>query len=185
MTYDWRIADELGDLPTGYMPVPRAFSEAIAIDAIIPVGWQTRKFMAEGAPMGAQRAEAVRAGRNLLGSGLDIDTAAQGIWQGLERSDQDPANPWTYEQAYKIVKDLASKPAPPLPPLEPAGRLIIDTDTGKVESSEADDGSFRFVFAEQDAVIEVSRVVAGAKETLAWVRVLVQAEVPDLDQLAT
>ena len=145
-------------------------------DGQIPVGYRTRMFVERGALIGAQRTEAVRATRNLLGAGLDEDEAAEAIWRGLRASPWDQANPWTYEDAVAIVRDLASKPAPPPPPFE-SMEVILDgrqADPAPIGLTviEKDGDVYRAEFPGHDVVIEISRVVATARATLGWVRVL-------------
>lgn len=134
-------------------------------DKLIPVGYRTRVFLGRGTPMGSQRTEAVRAARNLLGAGIAPDEAAEALYGALERSPQDTARPWTRAEVTRIVADLASKPAPPPQPYS-AGEVIVDTPTAQPVT---DDGVFRFAFAAERVEIEVSRVVATGRGTLAWV----------------
>jgi hypothetical protein len=64
-------------------------------------------------PMGEQRMYACRVIRALLDWGsLSHEEIVSQVFDALERSDQDPANPWRREDLEKLVADLASS-APP------------------------------------------------------------------------
>jgi len=151
---------------------------AIPVTRTVPVGYRTRIFLERGAPIGVQRIEAVRAARNLLGAGYDVEVVAAKIWDALEVSPYDPERgPWTWDEVYRMVADVASKPAPPLPPWE-TGTLIVDTGhtavpLGDVEHAETDTGTFTFWFAAYDTVLEISQVVATPRGTTGWVRALI------------
>jgi len=132
-TYTWELSSHPDDTPIAAMPdwllkVTPTISDGCHIQNSVrlPVGRRTLEFIAQGAPIGSQRLRAVAAARNLLSAGYSIEAAADAIWQGLRASDWDPTWPWTEEDAYRIVRDLARKPAPPLRPLErhyPAPRV--------------------------------------------------------------
>lgn len=135
----------------------------------IPVGYQTRIFLERGAATGEQRSEAVRATRNLLGAGYDIDDVIDKIEAALAKSPQDPAKPWEREGRdgiTRMVIHVANSEPPPLAPFE-KGEIIIDT--GMVEQEEVTDG-FRFMFPEHKVVLDVSRIVATSTVMRAWVR---------------
>ena len=100
---------ELDDLPAG------------AVTGI-PVGYQTREFLRNGAPLGSQRTEAVHAARNLLGAGHGEAETTELVGEALGRSPQDAARPWTYTEIAKMVHDLASKPTPPPKPVATANQ---------------------------------------------------------------
>jgi len=129
--YTWELSSHPDDTPIAALPdwlldmirpastSPEKSEGCHTQDPVrLLVGRRTLAFIAQGAPIGEQRLRAVAAARNLLSAGYSIDAAADAIWQGLQASDWDPAWPWTEEDALKIVADLASKPAPPLRPLE-------------------------------------------------------------------
>jgi len=80
----------------------------------------TLDFVANGAPIGTQRARALPAARNYLNDcGYTPEETIEKIWQGLSMSPQEPGKPaWRREDAEKIVKDLLVHPAPPLPEIE-------------------------------------------------------------------
>ena len=80
----------------------------------LPVGTRGWKFIAAGAPNGAQRSEAVAVARSLVGAGYSVDDSAGYIWKGLQASPNDPRAPWTFEDALAIAQDIADRPAPPL-----------------------------------------------------------------------
>jgi hypothetical protein len=87
-------------------------------DASLPLGHSALEFLEHGAPAGEQRMRALAATRNLLARGAAIDSVIDAIWQGLERSPQEPGRlAWTRADAEKIVADLAERDAPPLAPL--------------------------------------------------------------------
>lgn len=130
--YEWELSSHPDDAPIAPMPqwllamirptgIPYGISEGTFTQTPvrIPVGRRTLAFIAQGAPIGCQRLSAVAAARNLLSAGYSIEAAADAVWQGLQASDWAPSRePWTKEDALKIVADLARKPAPPLRPLE-------------------------------------------------------------------
>lgn len=101
-------------------------------EGAIPVGIAAQEFIKNGAPMGEQRTRALATARNLLGAGYDIDAAAELIWRGLQESPNDPADPWTWEETYKLTRNIAESPPKPIRPLQRA-ELIINigrkTDT--------------------------------------------------------
>ena len=135
--YEWELSSQPDDTPIA--PTPDWLLQAIRPASTspeksegchtqnnmrLPVGRRTLAFIAQGAPIGEQRLRAVAAARNLLSAGYSIEAAADAIWHGLQASDWDPSRePWTEEDALKIVADLASKPAPPLRPLEREQRV--------------------------------------------------------------
>ncbi len=83
-------------------------------DGIVGIGRRTLEFLTHGASIGEQRLRAVAAARALLSAGYSVDAAAAAVWQGLRVSPWDPARePWRAEDAWRIVSDLAAKPAPP------------------------------------------------------------------------
>jgi len=129
--YEWELSSHPDDTPIA--PMPDWLLEMIRPASTspeksegchtqnnmrLPLGRRCLQFISQGARIGEQRLRAVAAARNLLSAGYSIEAAAEAIWQGLSASPWDPAWPWTEEDAYRIVADLASKPAPPLRPLE-------------------------------------------------------------------
>jgi hypothetical protein len=93
-------------------------------DASLPLGRAAQTFIQCGVPCGEQRLRAVAATRNLLASGHPIDAIIDLIWQGLERSPQEPGRPaWTHADAEQIVLDLGQREATPLRPGLPNVRL--------------------------------------------------------------
>ena len=88
----------------------------------VPLGRKALEFVAHGAPVGTQRPRALAAARNYLSAGYSVQDTIEAIWRGLEISPQgEPDEPWSYEDAVEIVRDLASRPAPPLKPLQHTG----------------------------------------------------------------
>lgn len=130
--YEWEISSHPDEVPVAPMPdwllemVGTGRTSAampngchVMSSARLPVGRRTLEFVARGAPVGQQRDRAVRAARNLLSGGYSVEAAAEAVWSGLRASPWDPdREPWTRDDAYQIASDLASKPAPPLRPLE-------------------------------------------------------------------
>ncbi len=92
----------------------------------IPLGRAALAFVANGAPMGEQRTESCKAARNYLSAGYDVDATAEALWRGLQQSPNDPACPWTRDDALAIARDIAGSPPTPLRPLE-HGTVIVDT----------------------------------------------------------
>ena len=92
------------------------------------LGRKTLEFIAQGAPIGEQRARALGAGRDHLAAGYSVSETAAALWRGLQASPQDAARPWTYEDAVQIAEDLAAKPAPPKKPLEQGPPLATAAD---------------------------------------------------------
>jgi hypothetical protein len=85
---------------------------------ILPLGRRALLFVAQGAPDGQQRGEALRAARNYLSAGYSREDTAAAIWRGLQASPcGKPEAPWTYADAEQLVWDLAKRPPPPLQPL--------------------------------------------------------------------
>lgn len=76
-------------------------------DASLPLGLAAQEFIEHGVPYGQQRARALSATRNLLARGTSTDETIELVWQGLERSQQEPGKrPWTRADAEAIVLDL-------------------------------------------------------------------------------
>jgi len=103
--------------------LPQASSPEVAGEgaattgAVIYLGYRTLHFLAFGAPVKQQRSSALVATRALLASGRSVDETAEAVWRGLQLSPcGDPQNPWTYQHALQIARDLARRPAPPLRP---------------------------------------------------------------------
>ena len=59
-------------------------------DASLPLGQAALEFLECGVPVGQQRAHALIATRNLLARGISIEDTIGLVWQGLERSPQEP-----------------------------------------------------------------------------------------------
>jgi hypothetical protein len=122
--YTWEVSCHPDEVPIAVMPDwlldmlrPAATSpeksEGCHTQSVVrlPVGRRTLAFIAQGAPIGEQRLRAVAAARNLLSAGYSVEAVADAIWQGLQASDWDPSRePWTEQDALKIVADLARKP---------------------------------------------------------------------------
>ena len=98
--------------------------------AKVPLGKAALAFVANGAPVGQQREQAVAAGRNYLSAGYSVDQAAAALWRGFTASPTgEPERPWSHQDAYAIAADLAGRPAPPLSPLSSNGRgTLTDID---------------------------------------------------------
>lgn len=102
----------------------------------VPLGRPALDFVANGVPIGEQRDRAVGAARNYLSNGYTPDQTIEKVWQGLQASPQDPAQPWTYEDAVYLVRHLDASPPKPIKPLRdgtviaPSGR--VNTVTGEV-----------------------------------------------------
>lgn len=78
-------------------------------------------FVANGAPIGQQRARAVAAARNYLSAGYTVSETAAATWRGLQVCQQDTSKaPWTADDAYQIASNIASSPTPVMtnPPVE-------------------------------------------------------------------
>ena len=76
-------------------------------DATLPLGQAAIEFISLGVPVGEQRKRACAATRNLLALGTSAEDTVDLIWQGLERSPQEPGRPaWTRTEAEAIVADL-------------------------------------------------------------------------------
>lgn len=109
-------------------PAARTFTLGAADhgDASLPVGQSAWQFINEGVPYGTQRWRALSATRNLLAAGKSVAEAKELVWQGLERSPQEPGKPpWTREDAEAIVCDLAARDAPPVHELQRPARLDV------------------------------------------------------------
>lgn len=83
----------------------------------IVLGKKAREFFEKGARIGTQRMRAIAAARNALTMEFPEDEVIELVWQGLQKSPQDPKKPWMREDVVKLVKSIASKPAPPIKPL--------------------------------------------------------------------
>jgi hypothetical protein len=93
----------------------------------IGIGRMAREFIKSGAPVGAQRLTAVAVARNLWGAGYDVEAAAEALWAGLQQNNDPARDPWTWDEALAIARDVyASEPAP----LKPLARADIVRDTG-------------------------------------------------------
>jgi hypothetical protein len=93
-------------------------------DPDLPFGERTLTFFEGGVPIGEQRGRALAATRSLLARGAPIEETIERVWQGLERSPQDPGKrAWARADAEQIVHDLAQRAAPPLQPYERIPRL--------------------------------------------------------------
>lgn len=91
----------------------------------VPLGKAALYFVAHGAPHGKQRMEAVAAARNYLSAGCTVEDTASALWRGFQQCDQDPADPWTFEDALAIAKDLAQRPAPALEERKKRGPVFV------------------------------------------------------------
>ncbi len=120
-----------------YEAIAAGADERAAIDPLepgaIPVGIDAREFIENGAPIGEQRARAVKAARNFWGAGHDVDAAAEALWAGLQQGNDPEREPWTHQDAYDIASDIYASPAPPIRPLERA-EIIIDTTRRAAET---------------------------------------------------
>lgn len=65
-------------------------------------------------PMGEQRTIMPRVSRALLAEGRSTDDIADQVFDALERSEQDPAWPWTREEIGRLVTDIAASDPPSL-----------------------------------------------------------------------
>lgn len=112
---------DAGDRDDGHAPAAPVNGQAV------PLGYRALGFVANGAPIGKQRSEAVAAARNYLSAGYSVGQTADAIWRGLQASPQEPGKPaWTETEALAIARDLASKP--PSRPLEELPRLVTHSD---------------------------------------------------------
>jgi hypothetical protein len=98
------------------MHLPRPVTTPSATTAVLlPLGMAALGFIGNGAPVGEQRSRALAATRNLLARGTSVEDTINLIWQGLERSPQEPGRPsWTRADAETIVLDLEQHAPPPL-----------------------------------------------------------------------
>lgn len=78
------------------------------------IGRSALQFIATGAPKGQQRLIAVAAARNLLTAGYSVDAVGHKLWSGFRACEQDAEQPWSFEDAAKIAKNVADSPAPPM-----------------------------------------------------------------------
>lgn len=128
--YQWEISSDPSDVELAEIPAwllqlmadaPSRNGTVAGVStppSMLPVSKQALDFVANGAPIGQQRDRAVRAARSYLGAGYSVQETADAIWRGLQVSPiGDPSKLWTYQNALKIVQDLASNPAPPPAPL--------------------------------------------------------------------
>ncbi len=118
----------------GRMLDPRALPEAPKAErpaasdeqgeARLPLGKAALDFVANGAPIGQQRARALAAARNYLTAGHSVSGTAAALWRGFQVCEQEPdREPWTEEDAEAIAADIASKPGPPI---DIRSRLVIE-----------------------------------------------------------
>lgn len=114
---DWNPRPELVELWEATPTPPPREKKNIVVVATMPLGKEALDFVANGAPIGDQRNRAVKAARNYLSAGKTVDETGDAIWRGLQQSPWRVDEPWTYDEVLAIVEDLASKPAPPPPPL--------------------------------------------------------------------
>ena len=131
--YQWEVSSDPAEVEIAPMPgwllgsirhSSPQFGALAAPSMHLPVGRRTLDFIAAGAPIGDQRLRAVAAARNLLSAGYTVESAAEAIWCGLRASAWDPdREPWSEDDALRIVADLASKPAPAPRPLERAATV--------------------------------------------------------------
>lgn len=93
----------------------------------VQLGRTAMDFVANGAPLGEQRARALAAARNYLSAGYNVEDTAAAIWRGFEISPQDPdRGPWIYDDALFIAHNLDTSEAPPLElasPVPPRGEI--------------------------------------------------------------
>lgn len=90
----------------------------------MPLGKTALDFVANGAPMGEQRARAVAAARNYLSAGYSVAETSEALWRGLQASPQDSdRGPWTKDDATFIAQNIDGAEAPenqiiysPMPP---------------------------------------------------------------------
>lgn len=132
--YEWLLAPESSPLPQlpawlATIASDRPRTPAIVSPAAIPVtlGRRALDFVANGAPSGEQRLRAVAAARNYLSAGRGVEETIDAIWRGLQASPvADPERPWALQDAENIVRDLSTRPAPPLRPQPPGAMAPVD-----------------------------------------------------------
>ena len=80
------------------------------------LGYGALHFVANGAPKGEQRGNALAATRAYLAAGFSVEDTAAKVWQGLQNSTcADPHNPWKHEHALEFARDLSKREPTPLP----------------------------------------------------------------------
>ena len=138
--YRWVAGHSPADIPLGELPPPpaellawwaqaaarpQAPAPEVARGRRLPLGKAALAFVAHGAPMGEQRLRAVAAARNYLSAGYSVEETAAAVWRGLQACEQDPSDPWTYDHALAIARDLASRTAPPLREARPKRGPVV------------------------------------------------------------
>ena len=99
-------------------------SRPVSSDGRGRLGRPTLEFVANGAPMGEQRSRAVAAARAYLSAGYAVEQTAAALWRGLQVSPQDPERePWTYNDALAIARDLSTRPPTTPTPLNVHARV--------------------------------------------------------------
>jgi putative DNA primase/helicase len=79
------------------------------------LGRRALEFVANGAPIGTQRTEALAVARAYLSRGHSVEDTISAIWRGLSASPQVEGSPWTEADAKEIVESIASHdPSTPL-----------------------------------------------------------------------
>lgn len=126
--YEWEATCELLDIDPPLIPdwllqllgkVQRfSDSEATFRTCALPLGRRAKEFLDGTVPRGEQRLRAVAAARNLQGTGKTELETFELVWEGLQRSNQDPLRPWTKHDAATIVESVFASHAP----IHPNGR---------------------------------------------------------------
>lgn len=74
-----------------------------------PLPRRTRVFLDEGAQIGSQNDEALAAACQLRDAGYQFDQIIEMIWTSLQKSAQDPSQPWTHRNAEIFVEQAFSR----------------------------------------------------------------------------
>ncbi|MBI2761807.1 MAG: hypothetical protein HYX51_10325 [Chloroflexi bacterium] len=81
----------------------------------LPLGERARRFVEHGAPDGEQRLEACAVARSFLSAGHSREETVAMVWRGLQAGGNSrPDDPWTHEQAERLVANIADSEPPPL-----------------------------------------------------------------------
>jgi hypothetical protein len=103
--------------PAGKSP-PNGTPDGHPKDVKLPVGRAAKEFVEKGTPLGQQRTRACAAARNFLSAGHSVQETAELLWQGFDACHRSGQvyhdDPWKYEDALAIARDIAKRP--PRPP---------------------------------------------------------------------
>jgi putative DNA primase/helicase len=121
-----------------------AVDGGVSRGAVDYLGYKTLDFVANGAPIRTQRARALAAARGYLAAGYSIEDTAAAVWRGMQAcmsgpDNHDPADPWTYEHALDLARDMAKREPSPLPGSEDL--LVVTAVGGTNGTSEHAEGS--------------------------------------------